>query len=479
MIAQIQAIYTQSYDARGRLLIPFIERILHRALATGGAGLNSLCLLFDLLYFLYWFASDNLDQQRGFGTAVVAPFATAIRDGSACRELPCAAGRPLGRNPLRLGYLSQFASLGPGNAIGPFVHRLLGALSRHFPGHYRLVLYAWMFHDDASLALLDGVDVLIRRFTLSSMTERIAAVAGAIAADEIDILITDMNSALPTVLFERRVAPIQIYYQFGMPFWPLVNLDAVFSAECCPPDLAGFDPGKYFAMGLGPWDIPALAPEVAPAHVAAERARFPQGARLIGTYGRLAKITPDFLEIIADLLTRHKQIMVILGGTGDGSAIRQFVAGRGLAGRLELVEGYVDGHVWGHILEIFLDTFPLAGGISAREMVARTRPVVTMRSADYPTFTEEERVPLLVARDPQSYVETVSRLIEDPSFYAAACAATRDFVASRPREPDYAAAVVRALTAVVRRTRAGSRLPQAGGGTGRDPGGCGASRQAS
>ena len=204
----------------------------------------------------------------------------------------------------------------------------------------------------------------------------------------------------------------------------------------------------------------ALAPEVDRCRITTERSRFPQDVRLIGTYGRLAKITPDFLEIVADLLARHPQLMVILGGTGDGTGIREFIRGRGFTGRLELVEGYVDGHVWGHMLEVFLDTVPLAGGIAAREMMAKTRPVVTMRSPDYPEFTEEERAPMLVVPDALSYIEIVSRLIEDPSFYQVACTTTHDFVASRSREPDYAANIVRALAAVVFRAREGSWLVQ-------------------
>ena len=218
LLKHVQAIYTRRYHLGGRSLIPFIERILFEALLTGEVGLDALCLLYDLLYFFYWFSSSNLDGQRGFGTKVVVPFSAAIRDGSACRKLPCRASRPLGRDPLRLGYLSQFAVRWPGNAIGPFIDHVLGGLSRYFPGRYRLVLYAWMFHDEASLVPLDGTDVTVRRFKAGSMTDRIGAIASAVAADEIDILITDMNSSLPTVLFERRIAPIQIYFQFGMPF---------------------------------------------------------------------------------------------------------------------------------------------------------------------------------------------------------------------------------------------------------------------
>src|SRR5260370_41833295 len=135
---------------------------------------------------------------RGVADHVMQPFAAAIRQGS-MRGLPAIVPRPLGSAPLRLGYLSQFARLG--NPIGPCAHAILGGLSRHLPGTYRLVLYAWSEHDDESLAALADTDILVRRFTANSTAERIAAEPAANPHDEIDILIPDMNTAVAIVIF--------------------------------------------------------------------------------------------------------------------------------------------------------------------------------------------------------------------------------------------------------------------------------------
>lgn len=459
LVARVHATYTQhwqNWHASARSLIPAIEAVLERALARGQVDLDTLCLMYDLLFFLYWYRAGEANAMRGFGDRVVVPFAAAIRDGFACEHLPLVAQRQLRREPLRLGYLTQFASTIDGIAVGRFARYLLQGLSCHFPASYRLALYAWMHHNDEFLAPFEGRDILIRRFTADSMTQRIAAVMEAIAADEIDILITDMNTALPTVLFERRVAPIQIFYQVGLPFWPLANIGAVFRIDYYDPTKDGFNPSRCFSMGLGPWDLPALAPEVDHALVASERARFAPGARLVGTYGRLAKITPEFLAIAAELLARHQEIVVILGGTGDGGWIRDFITARNLTGRLELVEGYVDGHVWGHLVEVFLDTFPQEAGFAGREVMAKGRPIVSLRSP----WSEKDRIPMLVANDREAYARIVSRLIENRDFYEEACTATRAFVASGPREQEYAAAVHDALSIVIQRVRYESQSAQ-------------------
>lgn len=445
MIERVHAIYTWSWHASGRSLIPVLERLFHRAVAMPGVALDATCLFYDLLYFLHWYAADGLDAMRGVADQVVKPFAAAIRARSVC-GLPAIRRRPLGREPLRLGYLSQFAR--PGHPIGRFAEAVLGGLARHQPGTYRLFLYAWSEHDNALLTPLASLGVTVRRLDGGIMSQRIAAVADAVAEDAIDILITDTNAALPTVLFEQRVAPVQVFYQFGMPFWP-VSIDAVFRVDNYEPQLVGFDPDICCTMGLGPWNVEALAPQVDPDRIAAERARFPAGARLIGCYGRLAKITPKYLEIAAELLARHGDAVIVIGGTGDATMIRQFIAERNLAGRLELVEAYVDGHVWGHLLEIFLDTSPQEGGLSAREVIAKGRPVVTIRGA----WSEQDRIPMLVAEDATGYLDIASRLLQERQFYEAACAATRDFVASRLDDADYVANLDNAVRAVIARVR--------------------------
>jgi hypothetical protein len=385
--------------ANGRSLIPGVERVLHRTLATPGVSVDVLGLFYDLLYFLYWYVAPTWEAMRAF-TDPMKRFAEAVRVGT-LSDLPAITPRPLGPEPLRVGYLSQFGRRGSSTVA--WSDAILGGLSRCLPGSYGLVLYAWSEHDDLSMAMLADQGVTVRRFSANSMSERIAAVAEAIRADEIDILITDMNTALPTMLFELRVAPIQVFFQIQLPFWPIANIDGVLRVEFYDPALDGFERDRCFDLGLQAWNESEYAPPVAPERIAAERARFPAAPQLIGTYVRLAIITPDFLEIITDLLARHPQLVVAIGGNGDGGWIHEFIAASGLAGRLVLIDEFVDGHAWGHMLDIFLDTS--YGATSAgREVMAKGKPVVCLRN---PT-TERERVPMLIADDRDVYRSRVA-----------------------------------------------------------------------
>ena len=444
MIERISAIYTGHWHASGRLLIAALERLFHRALDGAGAALDTLCLFYDLLYFLYWSTASDNEAMRGMAERVMHPFAVALRTG-AIDGLPEITPRPLGSGKLRVGYLAFF----PQWTAGPAAQVVLGALLRHFPQAYRPVLYDWSGQDPAWVKAFAASGVEIRRFTPKAIGRRIAAAAEAIARDEIDVLITDTNSALPTVLFEGRAAPVQIYYQIGLPYWPIANIDAVFRTECYDARRDGFDPAVCFDLGLGHWRHPEYSPAVADTRIAAERARFPAARHLIGTYGRLAKLTPDFLEILETLLERHPQLVIVLGGNGDGGLVRDFIAARGLAGRLVLVDQWVDAHLWGHLLEVFLDTFPSEAGLAGREIMAKGKPIVALRSH----YVERDRVPMLIADDPGGYADLVSRLLDDPDFYDAACAATRAFVAAQPGEAEYAAAIHQALNKILQAAR--------------------------
>ena len=69
---------------------------------------------------------------------------------------------------------------------------------------------------------------------------------------------------------------------------------------------------------------------------------------------------------------------------------------------------------------VFLDTFPLTGGYSCREVLAKGKPIVHMHSADMPNlnaFLDGE----LQASDAREYVAHVSRLLSDEAFYRRAC----------------------------------------------------------
>jgi hypothetical protein len=204
-----------------------------------------------------------------------------------------------------------------------------------------------------------------------------------------------------------------------MPFWQLKNLDAVFLGWDIPPTTLGFKNEDCYLISA-PWMNGNINHVIDTKNVQNERNRFPKDKRIIGFYGRLVKITCDYLEIIVIILSSCTDTIAVMGGSGDATMIRKFIKDRRLEERLFVVDEFVDGSLWGHFIDIFLDTFPLMGGYSCREVMAKGKPVVHMRSKEMLNLNDE-RDPQLIAYTVDEYASIAIRLLSDPEEYQLAC----------------------------------------------------------
>lgn len=439
IFGQVQRIYAKGGHSSGLRIIPSAERQLHILAREPVPHLIALCLAYDLLYFLYWCWNNSIDDQRGFADNVVRPFSAAIRRGFPAPDCKREAirSRPV------VGLLAQFLSPTPGNALATVNQLVLRSI---LASGYRAALFAWAHHDPETLAKIEalGVEVyaIAQNSSSTSMSDCIQATEAILRKVNPDILITEMNSALPTVLFERRVAKLQVFYQLGLPYWPLANVDAVFNSWGVDAKKLEIDADRCFSLPT-PFNLPEYAAAVDNAAIRAERAKFPAG-RLIGAYGRISKVTREYIETAAAIVAGLDDVTVIIGGPGDAGPIRRAIAGTSVADRFVVVEGFVDGQLWGHLLDVFLDTYPQPGGLAVMEMIAKGKPTVYMEDPNVPNFGKF-KVAELTAKDRKSYVETGRRLLTDNDFYAQMARATRALSSDHPNEQDYAEALAGAI----------------------------------
>jgi hypothetical protein len=444
IFAQVQHLYAAVGHRSGLRIIPSAERQFRILTEEAQPHLSALCAGYDLLYFLYWCWNNSISDQRGFGANVVRPFSAAVRRGALARG---ASSRPVRQRPI-VGLLAQFLSPTPGNALAT-VNRLV--LRSIVASGYRATLFAWAHHDPETLADIAALGVEIHTVAQQSASyspeDRIRAVEEAVRRVEPDVLITEMNSSLPTVLFERRVAKLQMFYQLGLPFWPLVNVDAVLDSWGVDPAILEMEPERCFLLPT-PFNLPEYAKAVDQAALQAERAKFPRG-RLIGCYGRISKVTASYIRTAAAIIEAIDDVTVIIGGPGDAGPVRRAVADSGCAERFVVVEGFVDGQLWGHLLDVFLDTYPQPGGLAVMEMIAKGKPTVYMEDPSVPSFSAF-KLAELTARDSNSYVQIGRRLLDDAEFYARSSRATRALANGHPNEQDYANALSKAIEQCIR-----------------------------
>jgi hypothetical protein len=284
------------------------------------------------------------------------------------------------------------------------------------PRRFRLTVFAYGNISFEFLAKLQRMGVVWHDLswrTRSGLTDQILEMDRLLRDDPVSVLISDLNFCLPTAVFARRMAPVQIFLQGGMPAWPTPGLDAVYNSFGSDPVVAGWGDAKVMPFAA-PWDLASLNPPVRPEEVAAERLSLPSDTLLIGTYGRLMKVTDPFLRAVERILLACPESTFVVGGSGDSEAVRVFIANSPVGHRMQVEARYVPGHSWGRILDLFLDTWPLTGGESVRETLAKGCPVIAIHSDDMPAL-DLQRDQEVLAYNWDEFVEHAVRLLRDPA----------------------------------------------------------------
>jgi hypothetical protein len=415
------AYYAWSWDARGAALVPQVTRAL-AAWAVAPAGLPALLELCDLLYFIGWcFEASNLAQCQ-----LVLPGLSAAARAFARTARPAP---PLRAGPPRICFLSMFAEARHVMTMAP---RLLIEALRDLPGGCEIAMVAWQFAEPSFVEALREEGVAVTVTAADTAAARLAQVESALAEVAPDILISDMNNAVPLAVFARRAAPAQVFLQAGLPAFPEPGLDAVFDGFGIGSRATGWGRARRLPLLL-PWDLEMLAPPPDAAQLAAERAALSGDGPLCGVYGRLVKLTPDYLRAVERILLAVPEARFVAGGTGDPGAIEAFARSSAAGRRLQVQPRFVPGHTWGRLLDLFLDTWPQTGGESVRETMAKGCPVVALHSAEMPAF-DAQRDPALLARDWDGFCRLAIGLLRDPAARADAGRAAAAF-ARRMADP--------------------------------------------
>lgn len=150
----------------------------------------------------------------------------------------------------------------------------------------------------------------------------------------------------------------------------------------------------------------------------------PEGAMVLATAGAdLDKtVSEEFADSIINVLRSHPHAIYLLVGDGELAwQKRKFEAAGvgkrvGYAGKRKDLPGFL------RIADLYLAEFPAAGAAGILQAMAMEKPVVAMRWGD---AMEHSQAAALVgsegtisSRDPNAYVERVSKIVRDPAYRA-------------------------------------------------------------
>jgi len=185
-----------------------------------------------------------------------------------------------------------------------------------------------------------------------------------IISDGVDILISPNNGYdISDFLITNRSAPKQVFWSHGNFEYDINGIDKKMTHISIGSE-NGFNVFSHSSVTLlGDMEKAFLLQE-------AEKIRYRIGKDkvILGTIGRLIKIdNEEFLDTLEKILKSCKNTVYLACGGGNVASIMEKIKARGIEDRVYF-EGFVDTKIYSFVLDIFLDTFPLLQGESAKEV---------------------------------------------------------------------------------------------------------------
>ncbi len=254
--------------------------------------------------------------------------------------------------------------------------------------------------------------------------------------------------------FSMRLAPVQIWWSMKYHSLEMPEIDGYMA-------LGSFD--RYRTIDGRPWRAvhramePLFDPNLtAEAGRIRERLLADQGTLLLGCIGRAEKMVGnDYIAAVADVMNAVPKTVFMWTGKSKNPRVVRLLEKFGINERCRYV-GWIDTRLYAQVLDIFLDTFPFASGLTAFEAMAAERPVVSMITREalgtgmpahvWPVYRGEVGTPeiqqevrglftdvdggslLPFAESVDAYRSFSIRLCEDEGYRSRAGAAARRFV---------------------------------------------------
>ena len=186
--------------------------------------------------------------------------------------------------------------------------------------------------------------------------------------NEIDIMVGCVNGYdIMNFLFTCRVAPKQIYWSHGDFQYDIEGIDkrvSHFYRE------NPYEYEKFDVQMLEEFHKPEE--EKYKAEAKEIRKKWDKDTVLLGSIGRLVKLDNDeYIETVAKILEENPKSIYLACGTGNEESIKQKLVKYNVAKKRFFFEGFVNAHVYGYIIDVYLNTFPEPSGESANEFLKK------------------------------------------------------------------------------------------------------------
>ncbi len=271
---------------------------------------------------------------------------------------------------------------------------LLSALAENeeFKKNYELILYSMAtieksLDDKRCIESIENLGFEVRLVAFESLNPntnfqshltRALAIRNDMQKNEIDtMIVANNNTPIASFLLSTRSCTKQIFWSHGNFEYDVAGIDKRMTHFLVPRDKTDAY-NKFSVPQLNKFNNLAIDTET----LKKERLRYPEKSIILGTIGRLIKIDSlDYLKTIAEIMYTNPSTIYLACGTGDADSIRKKIKTFGVEERFYF-PGFVNPHLYGRIIDVWLDTFPLTGGQSVLEFMTKEKPLLYMVSLD-------------------------------------------------------------------------------------------------
>ncbi len=199
-----------------------------------------------------------------------------------------------------------------------------------------------------------------------------------VISKDIDVLIGMHSQPEYNFLFTTRTAPVQIYWTHGNYVYDLKNIDYRMKHGDFAVDKIIHDGYTFLQFG-DIMDKNFLNPIIPSEFISSEKLKYPPNCFVLGTIGRLSKVdSVEYINMIDDILLENPDVIYIAGGSGDENSIKSKINEKTLS--RWYFPGHIDSHLYGHIIDVWTNTFPHPQGLSTVEFMAKGKAVLTMKN---------------------------------------------------------------------------------------------------
>ena len=341
-------------------------------------------------YHIYGNNIHTIDEWRIFNEKVEKPASKFYKKWGENNKLK-QPKKEISKGVKKIGILVDRLVL---NSPMIITYSLLKALSKQ--KEYELYLYSMNYIDknpdeqniinmfnNIGVKVFSPQNYFIKDGFYYSHLKKALMIRDLIIKDEIDYLISGFGYDIPNFIFSNRSAPKQLFWSHGNCTSEIEGIDkriSHFNQECEEFEWEIFNVpiAEEFLIGSKEEKEKGLLLKKSLLET------FGENTVILGTIGRLIKIDSDeYIKVIAEIMKENPNTIYLACGSGNEKSIKEKLKKHDIDQNRFIFTGHVNPHVFGWVIDVWPDSFPLRQGNSLSEYRSKGKAYVVMYIQKY------------------------------------------------------------------------------------------------